>query len=122
MDAKYMSTPTLPFPVTGPAPAAESAGEAFEREALPLLRPLYSTAVRLSRNAADAEDLVQETYLRAYRAFAGYERGTNIRAWLHTILNRAWLDTLRRRGRQPRTFEAIEVTPRGRGLRQAKAG
>ena len=47
---------------------------------------LYSAALRMTRNAADAEDLVQETYLRAYRSFAGFEEGTNLRAWLFRIL------------------------------------
>src|SRR6266545_2198417 len=78
----------------------ETAREArFEREALPCMRQLHATARRLTRNSADAEDLVQETYLRAYRAFDGYAPGTNIRAWLFTILHRARIDLLRKVGR-----------------------
>jgi len=62
--------------------------ERFERDVLPLLPSLYSAAMRLTRNPSDAEDLVQETYLRAYRGFAGFKEGTNLRAWLYRILDR----------------------------------
>ena len=85
--------------------------ERFIREALPSMRSLYATAYRLTRNAADAEDLVQETYLRAFRAFDGYAPGTNIRAWLFTILSRARTDQLRRIGRSPKTVELPEEGP-----------
>jgi RNA polymerase sigma-70 factor (ECF subfamily) len=67
----------------------------FEAEALPHLRALYATACRLTRNPYDAEDLVQETYLRAYRSFHRYAPGTNIRAWLYTILYRVRADFVR---------------------------
>jgi len=77
----------------------------FEAEALPLLKALYGTAYRMTGNAHDAEDLVQETFLRAYRAFDDYTPGTNIRAWLHTILYRVRTDAFRRAGRSPRTVE-----------------
>jgi RNA polymerase sigma-70 factor (ECF subfamily) len=77
----------------------------FEAEALPHLRSLYGTAYRMTRNAHDAEDLVQETFLRAFRAFDGYTPGTNIRAWLHTILYRVRTDAFRRAGRSPQTVE-----------------
>jgi RNA polymerase sigma-70 factor (ECF subfamily) len=85
--------------------ARETLDERFEREALPHMRSLYGTAYRLTRNAADAEDLVQETFLRAYRAFEGYTPGTNARAWLYTILYRARADHYRRIGRSPLTVE-----------------
>lgn len=78
-----------------------SRDERFESEALPQWRSLFRTACRLTRNTHDAEDLVQETLLRAYRAFDRFEPGTNIRAWLYTILHRAHLDGLRRKGRTP---------------------
>ncbi len=83
----------------------------FEREAMPQMRSLYGTAYRLTRNAADAEDLVQETFLRAYRAFAGYAEGTNIRAWLYTILHRVRADHYRRVARSPRTVELVDDGP-----------
>ncbi len=77
----------------------------FEAEALPHLRALYGTAYRLTRNPADAQDLVQETMLRAYRAFDRYTSGTNVRAWLYTILHRVRTDALRRLGRTPESVE-----------------
>ncbi len=85
--------------------------ERFETEALPHLRALYGTAYRMTRNAHDAEDLVQETFLRAYRGFDRFEAGTNIRAWLFTILHRARTDAFRRAGRSPRTVEMVGDGP-----------
>jgi RNA polymerase sigma-70 factor (ECF subfamily) len=85
--------------------------ERFETEALPHLRALYGTAYRMTRNAHDAEDLVQETFLRAYRGFDRFEPGTNIRAWLFTILHRARTDAFRRAGRSPQTVEMIDEGP-----------
>ncbi len=77
----------------------------FQSEALPHRRSLYGTAYRLTRNPADAEDLVQEALLRAYRAFDRYTSGTNVRAWLYTILHRCRTDLVRRTLRSPRTVE-----------------
>ena len=83
----------------------------FESEALPHLRALYGTAYRMTRNAHDAEDLVQETFLRAYRGFDRFEPGTNIRAWLFTILHRVRTDAFRRAGRSPQTVEMTDDGP-----------
>jgi len=77
--------------------------ERFEREAMPLLQGLYAAALRLTRNEADAEDLIQETYLRAYRGFRGFEEGTNLRAWLYRILTNTFINTYRKRRREPVT-------------------
>jgi RNA polymerase sigma-70 factor (ECF subfamily) len=77
----------------------------FEAEALPHLKRLLAAAYRMTGNAADAEDLVQETLLRAYRAFDRYTPGTNCRAWLYTILHRVRTDALRKRGRSPATVD-----------------
>ena len=85
--------------------------ERFETEALPHLRALYGAAYRMTRNAHDAEDLVQETFLRAYRGFHRFETGTNIRAWLFTILHRVRTDAFRRAGRSPQTVEMIDEGP-----------
>lgn len=85
--------------------------DAFEAEVLPQLRALFGMAYRLTRNAHDAEDLVQETLLRAYRAFDSYRPGTNVRAWLFTILHRLRTDSLRRRGRSPATVELVGEGP-----------
>ena len=84
-----------------------SAQTCFEREALPQMRRVYARAYRLTRNVADAEDLVQETYLRAFRAFERYTPGTNVVAWLLTILHRSRTDHLRKKRRSPRTVELI---------------
>ena len=83
----------------------------FEAEALPHMRSLYGTAFRMTRNAHDAEDLVQETFLRAYRAFDGFTPGSNIRAWLYTILHRARTDAFRRSRRSPQTVEMANEGP-----------
>lgn len=85
--------------------------DSFEAEVLPQLRALYGVAYRLTRNSHDAEDLVQETLLRAYRAFDTYRPGTNVRAWLFTILHRLRTDALRRRGRSPDTVELLGDGP-----------
>ncbi len=73
----------------------------LEVEALSQLDALYRTALRLSRNPQDAEDLVQETYLNAFRALDRFEEGTNLRAWLFRILNNAFISQYRRRKRRP---------------------
>lgn len=91
--------------------------ERFEQEALPHPRSLYGTAYRLARNAHDAEDLVQETLLRAYRAFSGFAPGTNIRAWLYTILYRVQTDAFRRAARSPASWSLPRPTDPCRPLR-----
>jgi RNA polymerase sigma-70 factor, ECF subfamily len=75
--------------------------ERFEREALPFMRDLFAAALRLTRNRTDAEDLLQETYLRAYRGFAGFRPGTNLRAWLYRILTNTYINSYRKRQREP---------------------
>jgi len=81
----------------------------FESEALPLLPGMYSAAFRLTRNAADAEDLIQETFLRAYRAFHQFEPGTNLKAWLYRILTNTFINSYRKRQREPQTISDDEV-------------
>ncbi len=68
---------------------------------MPLMPQLYSAALRLTRNPADAEDLVQEAYLRAYRGFAGFTPGTNLKAWLYRILTNTFINNYRKKQRQP---------------------
>jgi RNA polymerase sigma-70 factor (ECF subfamily) len=79
--------------------------ERFERDVLPLLPSLYGAAIRLTRNPADAEDLVQETYLRAYRGFGGFAEGTNLKAWLYRILTNNYINTYRKKQREPKIVE-----------------
>jgi len=83
----------------------------FEAELLPQLRPLFGAAYRMTGNAHDAEDLVQETFLRAYRAIDRFQPGSNARAWLLTILQRVRTDAFRRRQRRPKTVELGDETP-----------
>jgi len=71
----------------------------FERDALPFLDQLYAAALRMTRNAADAEDLVQETFLKAFAAFHQFEEGTNLKAWLYRILTNTYINSYRRRQR-----------------------
>ena len=80
----------------------------FERDVLPLMPSLYSAAIRLTRNPTDAEDLVQETYLRAYRGFSGFEEGTNLKAWMYRILTNTFINTYRKKQREPLTVSTDE--------------
>lgn len=90
-----------------------SSSDAFETEALSLVDRLYGAALRLTRNEADAEDLVQDTYLRAFRAASQFQRGTSLKAWMFTILHNAFLNHRRDRGRSPidADSEAVERAP-----------
>jgi len=82
----------------------------FEELFVPLLDNLYSIALRMTRNERDAEDLVQETYLKAYRFFHRFERGTNARAWILTILTNTFRTRYRKKKQEPNMvdFEAVE--------------
>jgi RNA polymerase sigma-70 factor (ECF subfamily) len=81
----------------------------FEEEALPLMPGMYSAAYGLTRNAADAEDLVQETFLRAYRGFFQFREGTNLKAWLHRIMRNTFNTNYRKRKREPETISVTDV-------------
>jgi RNA polymerase sigma-70 factor (ECF subfamily) len=73
----------------------------FAKLAMIHMDALYAAALRMTRNSADAEDLVQETYLRAYRGFKGFEEGTNLRAWLYRIQTNAFINSYRAKQRRP---------------------
>ena len=73
----------------------------FDRDAMQYARQLYSAAMRMTRNPADAEDLVQETYLKAYRAYHTFEEGTNLKAWLYRILTNTYINKYRKESRRP---------------------
>jgi len=81
----------------------------FERDALPLLDQLYGAAMRMTRNPADAEDLVQETFAKAYSAFHQFKPGTNLKAWLYRILTNTYINTYRKKQREPLKSDAAEV-------------
>ena len=81
----------------------------FERDAMEYAPQLYSAALRMTRNAADAEDVVQETYLKAYRAYDSFEEGTNLKAWLYRILTNTYINKYRKAQRRPTEVELGEL-------------
>lgn len=81
----------------------------FADQAMPLMGSLYSGALRMTRNPSDAEDLVQETYLRAYRGFGGFQEGTNLKAWLYRILTNTYINSYRAKQRRPEETDLDEV-------------
>jgi RNA polymerase sigma-70 factor (ECF subfamily) len=83
--------------------------EQFAEDAMPFMDALYSAAMRMTHSAADAEDLVQETYLRAYRGYKGFEVGTNLRAWLYRILTNTYINSYRSKQRRPTETDLGEV-------------
>lgn len=82
----------------------------FEQQALPLLDQLYGGALRLTRNPADAEDLVQETYIKAFQAFDGFTQGTNLKAWMYRIMTNLYITNYRKAQRRPTQTSAEEIT------------
>ncbi|AIJ32993.1 RNA polymerase sigma factor RpoE [Corynebacterium imitans] len=82
----------------------------FTEEAMPLLDQLYGGALRMTRNPQDAEDLVQETYLKAYKAFDRFTPGTNLKAWLYRIMTNTYINTYRKKQRRPLVTSADDVT------------
>ena len=81
----------------------------FTELAMEFMPSLYTAALRMTRNPADAEDLVQETYLKAYRGFGGFEQGTNLKAWLYRILTNTFINSYRSKKRRPEESELDEV-------------
>ena len=82
----------------------------FADLAMQYMDALYSSALRMTRNPADAEDLVQETYLRAYRGFPGFQEGTNLKAWLYKILTNTFINIYRAKKRRPDEIDLNEAT------------
>src|SRR5450631_1339675 len=117
--------PTLDMSTETPAERAAR----FEKDAMPFLDQLYSAALRTTRNPADAEDLVQETFAKAFAAFHQYKHGTNLKAWLYRILTNTYINSYRKKQRQPLQSDASEVedyqlaraeSHTSRGLRSAE--
>ena len=81
----------------------------FAEEAMPLMDQLYSAALRMTRNPADAEDLVQETYLKAYRGYERYQEGTNLKAWMYRILTNSYINRYRAKQRRPDETDITDV-------------
>jgi RNA polymerase sigma-70 factor (ECF subfamily) len=104
--------PVQPEDQTEIDPATESEADRqlrFERDALPFLDQLYSAAMRMTRNPQDAEDLVQETFAKAFSAFHQFRPGTNLKAWLYRILTNTFINNYRKKQRQPQQSMAEDV-------------
>ncbi|MDR0432848.1 MAG: sigma-70 family RNA polymerase sigma factor [Bifidobacteriaceae bacterium] len=110
LKASGSTVPLIDRPAGGPeeAPADPRAYESdleraarFEADALRYIDQLYSAALRMTRNPADAEDLVQDAYVKAFSAFAQYKPGTNLKAWLYRILTNTYINVYRKRQREP---------------------
>nr|WP_235031815.1 sigma-70 family RNA polymerase sigma factor [Actinacidiphila yanglinensis] len=95
---------------TGEAQESEAQrSERFERDALNFLDQMYSAALRMTRNPADAEDLVQETYAKAYASFHQFREGTNLKAWLYRILTNSFINSYRKKQREPLRSGSEEI-------------
>lgn len=88
----------------------EELAQRFERDTMPLLDQLYGAALRMTRNPADAEDLVQETYIKAFQGFRSYKPGTNLKAWLYRILTNAYINNYRKAQRRPAEYATDDIT------------
>ena len=102
----------------------------FEHDALPFVDQLYAAGLRMTRNPADAEDLVQETFAKAFAAFHQYRPGTNLKAWLYRILTNTYINSYRKKQREPQQSRSEEIedwqlaraeSHTSRGLRSAEA-
>ena len=94
----------------------------FTEVAMEHMPGLYSAALRMTRNASDAEDLVQETYLKAYRSYASFQEGTNLRAWLYRILTNTYINSYRAAKRRPEVTDVEDVEDLYLYKRMAGAG
>ncbi len=95
--------------VPGTAETVEQRTDRFQRDVLPFLDQLYSAALRMTRNPADAEDLVQETFAKAFASFHQFREGTNLKAWLYRILTNTFINSYRKRQREPKQSVTEEV-------------
>ena len=94
---------------TTPAETTAERTARFERDALPFVDQLYSAALRMTRNPSDAEDLVQETFAKAYSSFHQFQVGTNLKAWLYRILTNTFINTYRKKQREPLQADSQEI-------------
>jgi RNA polymerase sigma-70 factor (ECF subfamily) len=109
-EAKQAEDTQSPPGATGDgAGSARDLRSRFETDAMPLLDGMYSAAYRLTRNAADAEDLLQETFLRAFRGFHQFQEGTNLKAWLYRILTNTFINSYRKKQSEPQTVSDEEI-------------
>lgn len=87
----------------------ETLAKLFEQQAMEFLDPLFAAAMRMTRNPADAEDLVQETFMKAFAAFGRFEQGSNLKAWLYRILTNTYINSYRKRQREGFTTPVDEL-------------
>jgi RNA polymerase sigma-70 factor (ECF subfamily) len=91
------------------AESTQARADRFEREALPYIDQLYAAAMRMTRNPSDAEDLVQETFAKAFGAFHQFETGTNLKAWLYRILTNTFINSYRKKQREPQQSASEDI-------------
>ncbi len=96
------------MPATG-AETLEQRSDRFERDVMPFLEQLYSAALRMTRNPADAEDLLQETFAKAFASFHQFQEGTNLKAWLYRILTNTFINSYRKKQREPKQSGTEEI-------------
>jgi RNA polymerase sigma-70 factor (ECF subfamily) len=101
------------------SPRKQAAQLEFESQALAHIDALYGTALKLTRSAPDAEDLVQDTYLKAHRFYESFEAGTNLKAWLFKILTNTFINKYRRKTRERDVFDGADKDPVGEGVMSA---
>ncbi|MDO5700709.1 MAG: sigma-70 family RNA polymerase sigma factor [Bowdeniella nasicola] len=104
-----MNAPPSSTQSRAPAESAEERHARFERDALPLLDNLYGAALGMTRNPADAEDLVQDTFARAYQKFHQYRAGTNLKAWMYRIMTNLYITSYRKAQRAPKVADGDGV-------------
>jgi len=109
LDSETTTGEEFRLPIELQPDEAEQRAEQFEELAMPLLDQLYGAALRMTRNPADAEDLVQEAYAKAFAGFHSFKQGTNFRAWMHRILTNAYINHYRKRQRQPAQYPTDEI-------------
>lgn len=102
-----MTAPTTPDVARDETDAELTAR--FERDAIPLMDQLYGGAMRMTRNPPDAEDLLQETMVKAYAGFRSFREGTNLKAWLYRILTNTFINTYRKKQRSPAEYPTEEI-------------
>lgn len=91
------------------AETLEQRSERFERDVMPYLEQLYSAALRMTRNPSDAEDLLQETFAKAFASFHQFQQGTNLKAWLYRILTNTFINSYRKKQREPKQSGTEEI-------------
>lgn len=101
LDLSLMTTDEAATAATAPDPHVPDARALFEEQALPYMDQLYAAAMRMTRNPADAADLVQETFVKAFQAFGQFQQGTNLKAWLYRIQTNTFINIYRKNQRNP---------------------